>query len=164
MNREWTFQWWQNQVWQENWRSANLPLKENIGRKWRLLDPFLRLTVIIAMASDNWSCKTYKIFSQKNMNYFAWQCLGIYMKYVWIVLDLCILCISPGPGLAFIAYPRAVALMPLPQLWAVFFFVMIIFLGLDSEVSVLWQSVFVYCFLTIVLFLLLFIIFFISNK
>ncbi|XP_054639901.1 sodium- and chloride-dependent GABA transporter 2-like [Dunckerocampus dactyliophorus] len=38
-----------------------------------------------------------------------------------------------GPGLAFIAYPRAVALMPLPQLWAVSFFVMIIFVGLDSE-------------------------------
>ncbi|XP_029358794.1 sodium- and chloride-dependent GABA transporter 2-like [Echeneis naucrates] len=38
-----------------------------------------------------------------------------------------------GPGLAFIAYPRAVALMPLPQLWAVSFFIMIIFLGLDSE-------------------------------
>ncbi|XP_037535270.1 solute carrier family 6 member 22, tandem duplicate 1 [Nematolebias whitei] len=38
-----------------------------------------------------------------------------------------------GPGLAFIAYPRAVAMMPFPQLWAVFFFIMIIFLGLDSE-------------------------------
>uniref|UniRef100_A0A672Z3S8 Transporter n=1 Tax=Sphaeramia orbicularis TaxID=375764 RepID=A0A672Z3S8_9TELE len=38
-----------------------------------------------------------------------------------------------GPGLAFIAYPRAVAMMPFPQLWAVFFFVMIILLGLDSE-------------------------------
>ncbi|XP_041659474.1 sodium- and chloride-dependent GABA transporter 2-like isoform X2 [Cheilinus undulatus] len=38
-----------------------------------------------------------------------------------------------GPGLAFIAYPRAVAMMPLPQVWAAFFFFMIIFLGLDSE-------------------------------
>lgn len=42
--------------------------------------------------------------------------------------------VSTGPGLAFIAFPRAVALMPLPQLWAIFFFIMIIFLGLDSEV------------------------------
>ncbi|XP_074506898.1 sodium- and chloride-dependent GABA transporter 2-like isoform X2 [Sebastes fasciatus] len=38
-----------------------------------------------------------------------------------------------GPGLAFIAYPRAVSMMPLPQLWAAFFFIMIIFLGLDTQ-------------------------------
>ncbi|KAL1256244.1 hypothetical protein QQF64_011789 [Cirrhinus molitorella] len=38
-----------------------------------------------------------------------------------------------GPGLAFIVYPQAVAMMPLPQLWAVCFFIMIILLGLDTQ-------------------------------
>ncbi|XP_034404112.1 sodium- and chloride-dependent GABA transporter 2-like isoform X1 [Cyclopterus lumpus] len=38
-----------------------------------------------------------------------------------------------SPGLAFIAYPQAVAMMPLPQLWSICFFVMLILLGLDTE-------------------------------
>uniref|UniRef100_A0A3B4BVX2 Transporter n=1 Tax=Pygocentrus nattereri TaxID=42514 RepID=A0A3B4BVX2_PYGNA len=38
-----------------------------------------------------------------------------------------------GPGLAFIVIPRAVSMMPLPQLWAVSFFLMIIMLGLDTQ-------------------------------
>ncbi|XP_030634857.1 sodium- and chloride-dependent GABA transporter 2-like [Chanos chanos] len=38
-----------------------------------------------------------------------------------------------GPGLAFIVYPRAVSMMPVPQLWAVCFFLMIIMLGLDTQ-------------------------------
>lgn len=38
-----------------------------------------------------------------------------------------------GPGLVFAAYPTALSLLPLPQLWSAFFFVMIIFLGFDGQ-------------------------------
>ena len=35
----------------------------------------------------------------------------------------------------FIVYPQAISLMPLPQLWAVLFFLMIIMLVVDSQVN-----------------------------
>uniref|UniRef100_H2RYW9 Transporter n=1 Tax=Takifugu rubripes TaxID=31033 RepID=H2RYW9_TAKRU len=41
-----------------------------------------------------------------------------------------------GPGLAFITYPQAAALMPLPQFWTVCFFLMLLLLAVDTHFTV----------------------------
>ncbi|XP_028426588.1 sodium- and chloride-dependent betaine transporter [Perca flavescens] len=41
--------------------------------------------------------------------------------------------VSSGPGLVFIVYPRALSLLPASSFWAVLFFLMVLFLGLDTQ-------------------------------
>ncbi|XP_063885612.1 sodium- and chloride-dependent GABA transporter 1-like isoform X2 [Scylla paramamosain] len=42
---------------------------------------------------------------------------------------------AAGPSLVFITYPEALSLMPFAPLWAVLFFLMIFFLGIDSMIA-----------------------------
>ena len=58
-----------------------------------------------------------------------------YQQVIYRVLNKPDVPVILGPGLAFIAYPKATSTMPFaPHLWAMLFFVMIIFVGLDSQV------------------------------
>lgn len=56
------------------------------------------------------------------------------MKSTNLTSKIFISCFA-GPGLVFIVYPAALATLPKPHVWAVIFFLMLITLGLDSQVA-----------------------------
>ncbi|VDQ16190.1 unnamed protein product [Trichobilharzia regenti] len=46
-----------------------------------------------------------------------------------------------GPGLVFIAYPEAIATLAGSTFWAIIFMLMLITLGLDSTVSIVFHNI-----------------------
>ncbi|XP_064616435.1 sodium- and chloride-dependent glycine transporter 2-like isoform X3 [Liolophura sinensis] len=44
---------------------------------------------------------------------------------------------TTGPGLSFITYPQVIATMPVPHLWAACFFLLLLFLGLDTQFAMI---------------------------
>ena len=49
-----------------------------------------------------------------------------------------------GPGLAFVAYPRALSMMPLAPIWSALFFFMLFLLGVGSQVCAVFFAVHIY--------------------
>ena len=69
--------------------------------------------------------------NKKHVEGWLYHCPYIYTYLQQIIHSVA------GPGLVFVIYPEAFANMPVAQLFSVLFFLMLICLGIDSQVSVI---------------------------
>lgn len=60
-----------------------------------------------------------------------------YLGYLAKLIDVPVSEVAKsGPSLTFVVYPFAVTTLPVAPFWAILFFMMLITLGVDSEVNV----------------------------
>ncbi|XP_037036283.1 sodium- and chloride-dependent GABA transporter 2-like [Bradysia coprophila] len=70
------------------------------------------------------------VFTAVFAGFAVFSVLGFMAKNLGSTVDEVV---QGGPGLAFIAYPEAILLMPLPHLWSILFFLMMFILGMGSQ-------------------------------
>lgn len=68
--------------------------------------------------------------------------LGFLAKELGVEVDQVV---TSGSGLAFVVYPAALTLMPFSHIWSILFFVMLLTLGLGSQVGLHIAAVGVLC-------------------
>ncbi|XP_067651321.1 sodium- and chloride-dependent glycine transporter 2-like isoform X1 [Haliotis asinina] len=113
------------------WVEAMLQMFYSLGVTWgglhtiasynRFSNNCYRDAVIITFLSEGTSF--YAGFAIFSVLGFMAESKGVHISEV----------IQAGPGLGFVVYPEALALLPVPQLWAVIFFIMLLTVGIDSQ-------------------------------
>ncbi|XP_062585245.1 sodium- and chloride-dependent glycine transporter 1-like, partial [Saccostrea cucullata] len=117
------------------WLEAGLQVFFSLGPAWG---------GVITMASynkfnnkcmkDAWSATLADGLTCFYAGFVVFSVLGFMAKDVGMTMEE-ISTFSTGPGLVFVAYPEVITKLPMPHLWGVLFFLMLITVGVDTQVT-----------------------------